>query len=107
MPMTTAHPSKIGLRICRPSWQISLLEARRWQVRSRRSYGRWFMSDEPWIATTLGALIDLEHGWPFQSALFSEELTGRPIVVAVGNFRYSGGFRFDSTTLKEYRGNYP
>ena len=65
------------------------------------------MSDEPWIATTLGALIDVEHGWPFQSALFSEELTGRPIVVAVGNFRYSGGFRFDSTTLKEYRGNYP
>ena len=65
------------------------------------------MNDQAWTETTLGALIDVEHGWPFQSLLFSEELSGRPIVVAVGNFRYSGGFRFDSTTVKEYRGDYP
>jgi type I restriction enzyme S subunit len=55
----------------------------------------------------LGDLISIKHGWPFKSELFSEDLTGRPIVVAVGNFQYTGGFRFESTTVKEYRGDYP
>jgi type I restriction enzyme S subunit len=55
----------------------------------------------------LGDVAKIAHGWPFKSESFSEELTGRPIVVNIGNFRYTGGFRFDSTTLKEYRGEYP
>jgi type I restriction enzyme S subunit len=29
------------------------------------------------------------------------------IVVNIGNFRYSGGFRFQETTVREYRGDYP
>jgi type I restriction enzyme S subunit len=52
-------------------------------------------------------LVAIKHGWPFKSAHFSKELTGRPIVIGIGNFRYTGGFRFDSTDLKEYRGDYP
>src|SRR5438552_14981810 len=60
-----------------------------------------------WVQVRLGDIIKIEHGWPFKSGLFSQELTGRPIVVNIGNFRYTGGFRFDSTTLKEYRGEYP
>jgi type I restriction enzyme, S subunit len=34
-------------------------------------------------------------------------LPERPIVVGIGNFEYSGGFRFESTTLKAYIGDYP
>ena len=61
----------------------------------------------PRTLVTLGDLIEIKHGWPFKSELFSEDLTGKPIVVNIGNFRYTGGFRFDTTTLKEYRGAYP
>lgn len=55
----------------------------------------------------LGDLIEVKHGWPFKSELFSHDLTGKGIVVAIGNFRYSGGFRFSETLCKEYRGPYP
>jgi type I restriction enzyme S subunit len=60
-----------------------------------------------WERVRLGDLVRIAHGWPFKSELYSEELTGRPIVVSIGNFNYTGGFRFDSTTVKEYRGDYP
>jgi type I restriction enzyme, S subunit len=60
-----------------------------------------------WERVRLGNLVRIAHGWPFRSELYSEELTGRPIVVSIGNFNYTGGFRFDSTTSKEYRGDYP
>lgn len=65
------------------------------------------MVEHSWESVRLGDLAGIKHGWPFKSDLFSEELTGRPIVVAVGNFRYTGGFRFDSTNVKEYLGTYP
>lgn len=64
------------------------------------------MADE-WSETRLGDVIEVKHGWPFKSELFSGELSGRSIVVNIGNFRYTGGFRFDSTTVREYRGDYP
>lgn len=60
-----------------------------------------------WSKVRLGDLISIKHGFPFKSDLFSEELTGKPIVVNIGNFNYTGGFRFEQTTLKEYRGSYP
>ncbi len=60
-----------------------------------------------WPTVRLGDLIEVRHGWPFKSALFHLELTGGPIVVSIGNFNYAGGFRFDSTAIKEYRGPYP
>lgn len=60
-----------------------------------------------WPETRLGDLMRVAHGWAFKSTEFSEELTGRPIVVAIGNFQYTGGFRFESTKTKEYLGEYP
>ncbi|HXG55626.1 MAG TPA: restriction endonuclease subunit S [Vicinamibacterales bacterium] len=60
-----------------------------------------------WSEVVLGDLISVKHGWPFKSQLFSEQLTGRAVVINIGNFRYTGGFRFDSTTVREYRGEYP
>lgn len=60
-----------------------------------------------WRQVRLGDLIEVKHGWPFKSELFFEQKTGKGIVVAVGNFRYTGGFRFDETATKEYRGEYP
>ena len=60
-----------------------------------------------WKEVRLGDLVSIKHGWPFKSEYFSEELSGRPIVVGIGNFTYTGGFRFESTPLKEYRGDYP
>ncbi|HET7552343.1 MAG TPA: restriction endonuclease subunit S [Gemmatimonadaceae bacterium] len=65
------------------------------------------MSTEVWRSVQLGEIASIKHGWPFKSENFSEDLTGRPIVVAIGNFEYTGGFRFASTTTKEYRGDYP
>lgn len=65
------------------------------------------MEVSQWQSVRLGDLIKVEHGWPFKSECFNESLTGKPIIVSIGNFRYSGGFRFDSTTIKEYRGEYP
>ncbi|HVL88562.1 MAG TPA: restriction endonuclease subunit S [Candidatus Thermoplasmatota archaeon] len=65
------------------------------------------MGVEGWTLTRLGDLVEIKHGWPFKSEFYNEELTGRPIVVGVGNFRYTGGFRFAETQFKEYRGDYP
>lgn len=60
-----------------------------------------------WTVERLGDLVQVRHGWPFKSEFFSDELTGRPIVINIGNFQYTGGFRFESTKTREYRGDYP
>ena len=65
------------------------------------------MSSE-WLQVTLGDLVQIQHGWPFKSEFFLPD-DGRdlPVVVAIGNFEYTGGFRFGSTTIKRYSGEYP
>lgn len=60
-----------------------------------------------WEKIRLGDLVKITHGWPFKSECFTEERTGRPIIVSIGNFQYTGGFRFESTTIKEYTADYP
>ncbi len=60
-----------------------------------------------WKEVQLGSLVEIRHGWPFKSEYFSIEDLNRPIVVAIGNFRYTGGFRFESTDVKTYTGEYP
>tara|TARA_A100001391_G_scaffold203878_1_gene197452 strand:+ start:944 stop:2293 length:1350 start_codon:yes stop_codon:yes gene_type:complete len=60
-----------------------------------------------WQEVELGQVVKIKHGWPFKSKSFCESSFGKPIVVAVGNFRYTGGFRFDSTNVKHYLGEYP
>ncbi len=61
-----------------------------------------------WTPSKLGDLVEIKHGWPFKSEFFHEDCRiGLPIVVSVGNFRYTGGFRFAETAVKEYRSSYP
>ncbi|MFC9229886.1 restriction endonuclease subunit S [Streptomyces decoyicus] len=63
------------------------------------------MSD--WHECRLGDLIRVHHGYAFSGDQMTDELTGAPIVVSIGNFSYTGGFRFGSTRVREFRGNYP
>jgi len=60
-----------------------------------------------WEKVRLGDLVKITHGWPFKSEFFTEERAERPIIVSIGNFKYSGGFRFESTTIKKYTADYP
>ena len=63
------------------------------------------MSD--WRVAKLGEVATIKHGWPFKSEYLTDQCTGKPIVVSIGNFKYSGGFRFEETIKREYRGEYP
>ncbi|MFI7308259.1 restriction endonuclease subunit S [Streptomyces hygroscopicus] len=60
-----------------------------------------------WSEYMLGELLAVEHGYAFRSADMCDSLTGKPIVVSIGNFSYSGGFRFSETRVREFRGDYP
>jgi len=64
-------------------------------------------NQQPWEKVRLGDIITIKHGWPFKTEFISEEVAGGPIVVNIGNFQYSGGFRFETTRTREYRGKYP
>jgi type I restriction enzyme, S subunit len=68
------------------------------------------MRSEPppgWRLARLGDLVSIEHGFAFKSKFFSGSACDVPIVVSVGNFDYSGGFRFGSTAIKGYVGEFP
>ncbi|WLE95927.1 MAG: restriction endonuclease subunit S [Candidatus Electrothrix communis] len=60
-----------------------------------------------WPERVLSDLISVKHGWAFKGSFFDEAAEKGPIVVAIGNFNYSGGFRFDSTKIKRYTSDYP
>lgn len=60
-----------------------------------------------WKPTKLSELIDVKHGWAFKGTGMSEGLHKEPIVVAIGNFNYTGGFRFGSTRIKRYTEEFP
>jgi type I restriction enzyme, S subunit len=55
----------------------------------------------------LSDVIKIHHGWPFKSEFFREDQNSNLIVVNIGNFRYEGGFRFESTRVRGYSGPYP
>lgn len=59
-----------------------------------------------WSLTRLGDVIHIKHGFAFSGMAEDPDFT-LPVVVAIGNFDYAGGFRFDSTTVKRYQGDYP
>lgn len=68
------------------------------------------MSSSPpsdWREVELGDLVEVEHGYAFKSEHFTPGGADDRVVVSVGNFRYEGGFRFESTEVKGYRGEYP
>jgi len=61
-----------------------------------------------WKEHKLGDIISIKHGWAFKSQFHSENsLNNAPILVSIGNFKYTGGFRFNSTKIKYYTGEYP
>ncbi len=62
---------------------------------------------DKWPEVALGDLVTIKHGWAFKGEQFTDERRGRPIVVNIGNFRYTGGFRFSESTVREYTGTYP
>jgi type I restriction enzyme S subunit len=65
------------------------------------------MRPDGWYDYAIGDLARVKHGWSFKGELFSDNLTGRPIVVNIGNFVYTGGFRFETTKVRAYIGDYP
>jgi type I restriction enzyme S subunit len=60
-----------------------------------------------WPEVRLGDLVAIEHGYAFKGDHFVEAGPDDPIVVSIGNFKYTGGFRFATTAVKGYRGEYP
>lgn len=56
---------------------------------------------------SLNSVIDIKHGFPFKSEFWEEDDGNLPIAVAIGNYDYEGGFRFDKTKIKCYSGPYP
>lgn len=59
-----------------------------------------------WRQARLGDVAAVHHGWPFKSKYFAES-AGGAVVLAIGNFDYRGGFRFDQTSVKSYSADYP
>ncbi len=59
-----------------------------------------------WPLKRLGDVARIKHGYAF-SGMAADAAAHLPVVVGIGNFEYSGGFRFDSTTVKRYSGSYP
>ena len=62
-----------------------------------------------WMPMQLSDLVEITHGWPFKSEFFATDVSksSLPIVVAIGNFDYGGGFRFGSTQIKRYTDDFP
>ena len=63
--------------------------------------------ESDWKKTRLGDLISVTHGYAFKGDDFSEANAEGPIVVTIGNFDYTGGFRFKSTKIKRCNSEYP
>lgn len=59
-----------------------------------------------WTPTRLGDVVCVKHGFAFSGMAENRDMT-LPVVVGIGNFDYAGGFRFGTTTLKRYVGDYP
>jgi len=60
-----------------------------------------------WNSHKLGEFVKIKHGWAFKSKHTIEDMTDDPILVNIGNFKYNGGFRFESTKIKRYVDEYP
>jgi len=55
--------------------------------------------------TTIGSILKIKHGWPFQGDFFSSE--GDFIILTPGNFYEGGGFKRALGKEKYYRGEFP
>jgi type I restriction enzyme S subunit len=64
-------------------------------------------SGDQFSRVKLEDLITIKHGFPFKSEFWAEDDQSLPIAVTIGNYNYTGGFRFVSTKIKCYSGEYP
>jgi len=56
----------------------------------------------------LGDACRIHHGYAFRGEhMECSSDTTLPVVVNIGNFKYDGGFRFDSTKVQRYTGAFP
>lgn len=56
----------------------------------------------------LGDACKIKHGYAFKGRyMTTREDPSLPIVVNIVNFQYTGGFRFESSKIQRYEGNYP
>lgn len=62
------------------------------------------MGTDDWVATTLGDLLRIKHGFAFDGEYFLEEPSG-DILLTPGNFAVGGGFKADK--IKYYDGPVP
>lgn len=62
---------------------------------------------QPWTKQSLGDLISVEHGYAFKTEHFADVSETGNVVVSVGNFEYTGGFRFARTATRGYAGEFP
>jgi type I restriction enzyme S subunit len=71
--------------------------------------GEYLMPPLDWEADCrLRDLCSVKHGFAFKGRFMTTDDTDDlPIVVNIGNFRYTGGFRFESTKIQRYTGEYP
>ncbi|MBI2844016.1 MAG: restriction endonuclease subunit S [Armatimonadetes bacterium] len=61
-----------------------------------------------WIPNfKLGDACRIKHGYAFKGDLMTTQDCELPVVVNIVNFQYTGGFRFQSTKVQRYRGDYP
>src|SRR5216684_3024808 len=60
-----------------------------------------------WARAKFSDVLDVVHGYAFAGNAMSENLTGKPVIVSIGNFDYHGGFRFGSTRVREFTDDYP
>ena len=60
-----------------------------------------------WERIRLNQVLDVAHGYAFPGEQMTECVDGGPIIVSIGNFDYRGGFRFNSTRVREFAGRYP
>lgn len=67
------------------------------------------MCPDKWLyGFRLGDACTIKHGYAFSSdEMKACDDPDMPVVVNIGNFRYEGGFRFETTTLQRYLGQAP
>lgn len=67
------------------------------------------MHPDNWLRDfRLGDACTIKHGYAFSSdEMKACDDSDLPVVVNIGNFRYEGGFRFETTTVQRYLGQVP
>ncbi|MCP4132542.1 MAG: hypothetical protein GY754_16330 [bacterium] len=73
---------------------------------SRKNKTNFFLKEKQY--SRLGDFCFIKHGYPFKGKYMTiEDDSSLPVIVNIVNFKYNGGFRFESTKVQRYTGDYP